>query len=375
MELRTGLCVVLLVAAVVGAMTIATTPVSGQTGVLAQQSAVDADDVRITVTLAEDGTAEWHLAFRSVLANDDEQAAFDSLQADIADDPAAYTEPFAERIRRTVATAENTTNREMAVGNFSVDTETQSLGREYGIVTYRFTWENFATTSDDTLRAGDAIDGFFLDDQTRLRMEWPDGYTVDAVSPAADETPDNAVVWDGESTDFVTGEPRVAVAASGSGLTPGMLIGIIIVILLAGVGGWFYQRRPSDTDDPPTAAVDTDGDIDTDVDTKPDADTHTDASATESDGDTVALTAAAADDEPDPELLSNEEQVLRLLDDHGGRMKQKQVVEELDWTDAKTSKVVSGLREDGTIDSFRIGRENVLTYPDESLTGDDEADE
>ncbi|RJX44220.1 hypothetical protein DM826_03865 [Halonotius aquaticus] len=384
MEPRTGLCVVLLVAAVVGATTVAATPVSGQTGVIAQQSAVDADDVRITVTLGEDGTAEWRLAFRSVLANDDEQAAFDSLQADIADDPAAYTDPFAERIRRTVATAENTTDREMAADSFSVDTETQSLGREYGIVTYRFTWENFATTSGDTLRAGDAIDGFFLDDQTRLRMQWPDGYTVDTVSPAADETPDNAVVWDGESTDFVTGEPRVVVAASGSGLTPGMLIGIIIVILLAGVGGWFYQRRPSDTDDdPPTAAVDTDvgtetdADIETDVDTETDASTHTDASSTESDTDTAASTAAAADDEPDPELLSNEEQVLRLLDDHGGRMKQKQVVEELDWTDAKTSKVVSGLREDGTIDSFRIGRENVLTYPDESLTGDDddEADE
>jgi len=375
MEPRTGLCVVLLVAAVVGVTTVPTTPVSGQTGVIAQQSAVDADDVRITVTLDEDGTAEWHLAFRSVLANDDEQAAFDSLQADIADDPAAYTDPFAERVRRTVATAETTTDREMAADSFSVDTETQSLGREYGIVTYRFTWDSFAAASDDTLRAGDAIDGFFLDDQTRLRMGWPDGYTVDTVSPAADETPENAIVWDGESTDFVTGEPRVVVAAGGGGLTPGMLIGIIIVILLAGVGGWFYQRRPGDTDDdPPTAVVDTGDEIHTGVDTEADANTPTDAGSTGSNADT-ASTAATTDDEPDPELLSNEEQVLRLLEEHGGRMKQKRVVEELDWTDAKTSKVVSGLREDGAIDSFRIGRENVLTDPDEGLIGDDEADE
>lgn len=364
MELRTGLWVVLLVAAVVGATTIATTSVSGQTGVLAQQSAVDADDVRITVTLAEDGTAEWHLAFRSVLETDDEEAAFESLQSDIADDPAAYTDPFAERIRRTVATAENTTNREMAADSFSVDTETQSLGREYGIVTYRFTWKNFATTTDDELRAGDAIDGFFLDDQTRLRMQWPDGYTVDSVSPDADERPDNAAVWDGDSTDFVTGEPRIVVAAGGSGLTPGMLIGIIIVILLAGVGGWFYQRRDSD-DRPPATAAATNTDPATDADTDPGR------------TDPEADTATAADDEPDPELLSNEEQVLRLLDQHGGRMKQKQVIEELGWTDAKTSKVVSGLREDGQIDSFRIGRENVLTYPDKKLTdnSDDEADE
>ncbi|MFQ3475827.1 hypothetical protein HKK80_06150 [Halonotius sp. F2-221B] len=362
MHPRIELGVLAVIVIVLAAATAGVTPAAGQTGLIAQQTAVDADDVRITVTLAEDGSAEWELAFRSVLETDDDEAAFESLQSDIADDPAAYTDPFAERIRRTVATAENTTNREMAADSFSVDTETQSLGREYGIVTYRFTWANFATTTDDEFRAGDAIDGFFLDDQTRLRIGWPDDYTADSVTPAADETPDNAVVWDGDSTDFVTGEPRIVVASGGGGLTPGMLIGIIIVILLAGVGGWFYQRRDSDDQPPATAGA-------TNTGSATDADT--DARHTKTD------TAAAADDEPDPELLSNEEQVLRLLDDHGGRMKQKQVIEELGWTDAKTSKVVSGLREDGQIDSFRIGRENVLTYPDKKLTDDtdDEADE
>ena len=368
MHPRIGLGVLAVIVVVLAAATAGVTPAAGQTGLIAQQTAVEADDVRITVTLAEDGSAEWELAFRSVLETDDEEAAFKSLQSDIADDPAAYTDPFAERIRRTVATAENTTNRGMAADSFSVDTETQSLGREYGIVTYRFTWEDFAATTDDELRAGDAIDGFFLDDQTRLRVQWPDGYTIDSVSPDADERPDNAAVWDGESTDFVTGEPRIVVAAGGSGLTPGMLIGIIIVILLAGVGGWFYQRRDSD-DQPPATTAATNTDTTTDADTDP---SHTEPAA-----ETATTTAATADDEPDPELLSNEEQVLRLLDEHGGRMKQKQVIEELDWTDAKTSKVVSGLREDGQIDSFRIGRENVLTYPDKTLTddSDEEADE
>ena len=365
MELPTGVVVGCFLAVLLGAATIAAAPASGQIDGVAQQTGVDADDVRITVTLAEGGTAEWELTFRRILATDEEEAAFESLQADIADDPAAYTDPFAERIRRTVATAENTTDREMAAENVSVDTETQSLGREYGIVTYHFTWTNFATTTADELRAGDAIDGFFLDDQTRLRIQWPDDYTADSVTPAADETPDNAVVWDGDSTDFVTGEPRIVVAASGSGLTPGMLIGVIIVILLAGVGGWFYQRQPTAADSASPAA------------TANEAADESDSAAADSPNDDDGATAAAADDEPDPELLSNEEQVLRLLDEHGGRMKQKQVIEELGWTDAKTSKVVSGLREDGQIDSFRIGRENVLTFPDEGLTddGDDEADE
>jgi Uncharacterized membrane-associated protein/domain len=64
--------------------------------------------------------------------------------------------------------------------------------------------------------------------------------------------------------------------------------------------------------------------------------------------------------------LSNEERVLRLLKGNGGRMKQQQVVTELDWTDAKTSQVVGSLREDEKIEVFRIGRENVLTLPGET---------
>jgi uncharacterized membrane protein len=71
------------------------------------------------------------------------------------------------------------------------------------------------------------------------------------------------------------------------------------------------------------------------------------------------------DDEPPEDLLSNEERVLRLLERRGGRVKQKAVVDELGWTEAKTSQVVGSLREEGKIESFRLGRENVLALPQE----------
>jgi uncharacterized membrane protein len=72
---------------------------------------------------------------------------------------------------------------------------------------------------------------------------------------------------------------------------------------------------------------------------------------------------------PPDELLSNEERVLQLLRENGGRMKQKQVAEQLDWTAAKTSQVVGDLREDEEVDAFRLGRENVLTLPDVDIGG------
>jgi len=71
-------------------------------------------------------------------------------------------------------------------------------------------------------------------------------------------------------------------------------------------------------------------------------------------------------DGPPAELLSNEERVLRLLEENGGRMKQQQVVQELDWTDAKTSQVVGTLREQDDVEVYRIGRENVLALPGET---------
>jgi uncharacterized membrane protein len=80
---------------------------------------------------------------------------------------------------------------------------------------------------------------------------------------------------------------------------------------------------------------------------------------------------------PPAGLLSNEEQVLQLLESNGGRLKQQQVAGELDWTDAKTSQVIGGLRDEDKVETFRIGRENVVTLPDTDVTGasDDGADE
>jgi hypothetical protein len=67
-----------------------------------------------------------------------------------------------------------------------------------------------------------------------------------------------------------------------------------------------------------------------------------------------------------------------VLDYNDGRMKQQQVAERLDWTAAKTSQVISGLREDDELVTFRIGRENVVTLPDvdlaDDISGDDEDD-
>jgi len=65
--------------------------------------------------------------------------------------------------------------------------------------------------------------------------------------------------------------------------------------------------------------------------------------------------------------------VLRLLDDNGGRMKQANIVKDTGWSNAKVSQLLSGMDEDDEIQKLRIGRENLITLPDENVAdfGDD----
>jgi uncharacterized membrane protein len=46
-------------------------------------------------------------------------------------------------------------------------------------------------------------------------------------------------------------------------------------------------------------------------------------------------------------------------------VKQQEIVSGLEWTEAKTSQVVNAMHEDGRIEKFRIGRENVVKLPEE----------
>jgi len=343
---------------------------------------IDADSVTLQAAVGADGDARWTVTYRLRLDDENATDAFENLSADIESDPSPYVDPFRQRMERTVAGAENATGREMAVRNVTVETRRESQPQvEFGVVTYRLEWTNFAAADGETVRAGDAIDRLFLDSRTTLRLTAPEGYVVDSAAPAPTRTEADEAVWGGQR-DFEAGEPRVVFVpegatpagtpagsdggdgtdtpASGDGGLPVVpLLAVIIVALLGGV--WIATRR-GDGSLPGALGGGDDGGKGGDSD--------------EREGTAAAAASADAGEEgPAPELLSNEEQVLRLLNENGGRMKQKAVAEELDWTAAKTSQVVGDLREEGELESFRLGRENVLTLPDVDIDGSERDDE
>nr|WP_233340415.1 helix-turn-helix domain-containing protein [Haloprofundus sp. MHR1] len=58
--------------------------------------------------------------------------------------------------------------------------------------------------------------------------------------------------------------------------------------------------------------------------------------------------------------LSDEERILQLLEAHDGQMRQVEIVEEVEWSKAKVSRLLSQLDEDGEITKLRLGRENLI---------------
>jgi len=372
----------------------ATTQADGPPVGEAYQEEIDPDSVRLTLSVEADGSARWRIEYWTELNDDNETEAFEQLQDDVAANPDEYTARFANRTNRTVASAENATGREMSAGEFGVSATKETIPQEYGVLTYTFEWRGFAAVEGDRLRIGDAIDRFYLNDQTRLVIGWPGEYRLVSATPDADEQRDDAVLWRGTRTDFVTGEPRVVVEAgdgsgggsddggdgspggTDSGGSPLLWVGAALALLaLAGGGLAFLRRNGDDADE---AAVPASGaatsrdpepsdgtaaetrDADTADGRDPDAE-DADVGAEDADGDAED----AADDGPPPELLSNEERVQQVLEDNGGRMRQQELVEETGWTEAKTSQVVGEMRESGALESFRLGRENVLKLPDD----------
>ncbi|WP_254546204.1 helix-turn-helix transcriptional regulator [Halomarina pelagica] len=64
-----------------------------------------------------------------------------------------------------------------------------------------------------------------------------------------------------------------------------------------------------------------------------------------------------------PEPLTNEDRIMRLLDESGGRLRQADIVDNTDWSKSKVSRLLSRMEENGEIRKISIGRENLIARP------------
>lgn len=369
-------------------------------------------DTQIHVAVQENGDARWSVAVHFPLETTNQTAAFEALRDDFTDGNAEgflSIEPFREAADR-VSTR---TGQEMEIVAVERDTAIRTVNNtSIGQLRLSFTWTNFARIGEDEVQVGEAFEGGWfgnLGPSQTLLIEPPPGYKVHNVDPIQSVT-NGTLRWDGPQS-FGPGQPVVTFVPVPSGPLQGIpvwplaALGVVLVAgtlaVLAWRSDWDADRflgsvRPSEeqggetagsaetasaegseapaaTGGPdeeaagsatPTATTETPSDTeDTDA-TEVGSGTDV-AEGPEDAAEGTASAASSDEEETDVELLSDEERVERLLRESGGRMKQAKIVEETRWSNAKVSQLLSAMAEEDKVEKLRLGRENLITLPDE----------
>jgi hypothetical protein len=350
------------------------------------------EETRLEVQLQDDGDARWTVV--AVVPLEDEgdvedfrafANAFESGERDF--------DLGVETFQQAAVEASATTGREMEISRNSTDrnavivneTEGGTVIDSRGEFRLSFRWTSFARQdANGTLYLRDSFNttnGTWLpglsEGQT-LVLKSPPGYGGPSTSPVAPR--DGELRWEGPRTfepgyfDIVyepgNGAPGATETETETPAEPGgvqlstvLLFGAVVLSAAALLLGLYllWQRRNGETDGeagatttptdsppgPPATESDETAGVGTEADTEP------------ADDDTEPVT--------DPELLSDEERVEELLDRNGGRMKQANIVKETGWSNAKVSQLLSSMDEADRIEKLRIGRENLISFPDEQL--------
>jgi len=272
--------------------------------------------ITYTISIKDDGTADWHVEYRTILASDADGVAFDSYAKNVS---STYLSQFQDLMERSAAQASAATSRPMETTDFAGDAviQTTPTGR-YGVVYYSFNWKNFAKTGTD-LSLGDAFaGGLYLAKDHTLIIRFPSGYVVGTAEPAPDQVRDG-LIWYGQRS-FGAGEPRVVFERSGfpvQMLLPG---GVIVVFLIAGLVLVLRKRNRDKHDDPEESGI----------------------PLSESD------------------LISLEERIIQLLKTSGGEQYQSEIVKNLGLPKSTVSATLNELHQRGVIMKIKKGRENLI---------------
>ncbi|MDD1700895.1 MAG: helix-turn-helix domain-containing protein [Methanoregula sp.] len=272
--------------------------------------------ITYTITVYEDGTAFWHVEYRTLLVSDEDMAMFDAYAGNVS---SIYLPQFEGLMQRSAAQAAAATSRLMDVTDFAGNgvVQTSPTGR-YGVVFYSFSWKGFAKTGND-LTVGDALaGGLYLAKDNTLIVRYPAGYTVSSAEPAPDEMRDG-LIWYGQRS-FGPGEPRLVFEKTGFPWLPVVLGCVLILIIFAGLYVINAKRHREKPDDPDIPAVQI----------------------------------------SEAELITLEEKIIQLLKASGGEQFQSEIVKNLGLPKSTVSATLNDLHRRGMIQKVKKGRENLI---------------
>lgn len=320
------------------------------------------------VTLHSGGNAHWNVSARFHLQDKNETKAFERLLEEY--EQGRSDVGFSAGTFVTIADrASENTSREMKILDVSRSGRIARNG-SVGVLRLSFTWTNFTRTSGRQVRLGDVFttdSGLWLSSLTEkqtLVIEPPEDYQIYSGNPRLVngkiryEGPKQLTLSDLTVT-FTPSSPDEPTTTPGQepwGAIGG-IPGIALLVLLLGLGGgsvYMLSQRETVPSVSETDASDA-------------ADDHSEQQESPPRDPTESEPAEPTDEERPAELLSDEERVMRLLDENDGRMKQGSIVKETNWSHAKVSQLLSKMNDEGTVDKLRIGRENLISLPDEDV--------
>lgn len=306
-----------------------------------------------TVDVDENGDATWTIELRYQLVDSEDVEAFESIQEDFEEGNLSVFEGIEQDMSPFADEASEATGRQMSVSNFRRDVYIRdSVTQTVGIVSVKFDWTNFANASSSEVRVGDVFvgSGLVLTENERFVIKHVEELPLQSVSPEPDINDGDRLIWDGERF-FEEGQPSVlfsedegetepdnvsddtGTSPQGSdSSTPVALVAGFLALVSGFAGGLYLGRKTGLVGG---TVIEEEREKDDREDTE-------------------------AETETEKELLTDEDRVVRILEEEGGKMKQAEIVDRTDWSKSKVSMLLSNMEEDGKISKLRLGRENVI---------------
>jgi len=349
--------------AVVLLASLAASPVAATLGQDRMQTPDDFETTRFQITLHENGSATWTIQHYQPLDNETEVERFEAYASDFESNETALYRDFRSDASALTRTGTDQTGREMTARNFHRSAGVLP-GQSRGTVRMSFLWTNFSRVSADSIVVSDVFEGgFYLGPSQSLVFEHDTSMAFTAVEPGPDAQSDPQSVADSESITFsgersfndsrpyvklgppsaagtdTASQDTVANASAVPGETMWQLALLLAVAALGAVAAAAWRSGAA-------------------------------AAVLGSDDDGGAATASSDTPAPDTgvtdsELLNDEDRVIKLLEDNGGRMKQVDIVETTEWSKSKVSMLLSDMEEAGDISKLRVGRENIISLAGE----------
>ncbi len=281
--------------------------------------------VQYKVEIEEDGVAVWTIIQASNITN-----SIDTWQG------------FQQRVRNLVDAAGTQTSRQMDLdpGSLQMNTiwENQSQTTQY-----QFVWVNFSLVQNDQIVFGDVfrVKDFFgrLYGEGELQISFPSAFKVLSASPQPNGINTSPQTLDYLGTQFfVNGNPSITLGSFTPSSSPNSTsndewqlyaaVGTSALAAAAALASLLFLRRRKKL---------------------------------ESQGSRRELTL--------PSILlgeSEEEKVLKVIGLNGGKALQSAITEQLRFSKAKTSQLLTAMEKKGVVRRYKKGRDKIVILPQES---------